>query len=88
MGVRMNLRAIVAAKRKSILAMTDDELQALAIREFDIFVKRSGVKDAVELKSLIHAMRATAFRRGLSEADLATIYHADVLMMLRLLSLQ
>jgi hypothetical protein len=84
----MNLRALVAAKRRSVMAMTDDELQALAIREFKTFVDRSGVKDAAEMKSLIHAMRATALRRGFSEADLATIYHADVLMTLRLLSLQ
>ena len=84
----MNLRTIVAAKHKSILAMTSEELQALAIREFRSFVKRSGVKNEVELKALIHAMRAVGRRRGLSEEDLATIYHADVLMTLRLLSLQ
>ena len=84
----MNLRAVVAAKQKSILAMTDEEVQALAIREFKSFVKRSGVKNEAELKALTHAMRAVGRRRGLSEADLATIYHADVLMTLRLLSLQ
>ena len=68
--------------------MTDEELQALAIRELKSFVKRSGVKNEAELKALIHAMRAVGRRQGLSEEDLATIYHADVLMTLRLLSLQ
>jgi hypothetical protein len=84
----MNLRAIVLAKQKSIMAMTDEELQALAANEFKRFISRSGIESEAELRTSIAAMRAAGLRRGLSERDLATIYHADVLMTLRLLSLQ
>jgi tRNA C32,U32 (ribose-2'-O)-methylase TrmJ len=84
----MELRDLIAVQRESVLSLAPDQQEALMLREFKHFVTKAHIRNLTELKALIKQMRAAAARAGFSEYEIATIYHADVLLALRRLALQ
>jgi ABC-type Fe3+/spermidine/putrescine transport system ATPase subunit len=84
----MELRDLIDAQRKSTLGLTHEQQKALAVREFQYFINKAHIRDVAELKALFKQMRAVAAELGFSEYEIATIYRADVMLILRRLALR